>query len=223
MTVRIVPIFSSLLLVLSLGIPTGGAQVRPPVSLAVRPPAEPTSPPAQHVRNARYGYSFDLPAGWNFSRTDGDLSTFALDARSSLPSTHMREVAQIAFNPFPYSTFSGALFYASATPRSTALECSNQATAPVSHPVSTQIIGGIPFTHGYGEHGKICTESRDEVYTSLRGSACLRFDLIINTFCGGDVSGARDMTPRELDAVRLRLERILSTVQFQAAGALSIH
>src|SRR5947209_3938692 len=74
---------------------------------------EPTSPPAQHLHLQSSGISFDVPTGWSFSRTDGELSTFALDARSSLRSTRMRGVAALAFNPFPYSTFAGAFFYAS--------------------------------------------------------------------------------------------------------------
>ena len=62
-------------------------------------------------------------------------------------------------------------------------------------------------------------ESRDEVYTTLRGSSCLRFDLVINTFCGGEVSGARDMTAAELEAVRKRLEGILQSVHFDHGAA----
>lgn len=175
---------------------------------------EPTAPPPQHVHLLTSGLAFDLPAGWNLARRDGELSTFALDARSSRPNTHLLSVAQLAFNPFPYSTFSGALFYASATPHSTALGCSNQATAPASHPVTTAQIGNQSFKHGYNEHGEVCTEERDEIYTALRDNTCFRFDLVINTFCGGDVSGSRDLTPQQLEAIRHRLESILDTVTF---------
>ena len=183
--------------------------------LQPRTAPEPVSPPAQHVREPRTHLSFDLPPGWNLSRRDSDLSTFALDARSALANTQMHIVATLDFNPFPYSTFSGALFYVSATPRSTALACSNQSTAPASHPVTAPLLDGIPFRHGYSEHGSSCIESRDEVYTALRTGSCLRFDLVINTFCGGEVSGARDMTPAELEAVRKRLETVLNSVHFE--------
>ena len=195
----------------------GTAAAQQPRNLLARKPEifnEPTSPLPQHIHLLASGVSFDLPAGWNFARRDGELSTFALDARSSLPNTHFRSVAQLAFNPFPYSTFAGALFYASTTPHSTALQCSNQATAPASHPVSTAEIGSVPFKHGYNEHGEVCTEERDEIYTALRQDTCYRFDLVINTFCGGEVSGSRDLTPQQLDAVRHRLEGILQTVSF---------
>ena len=175
---------------------------------------EPTAPPPQHIHLLTSGLSFNLPAGWNVARRDGELSTFALDARSSLPSTRFRSVAQLAFNPFPYSTFSGALFYTSTTPHSTPLQCSNQATAPASHPISTVQVDSIPFKHGYNEHGEICTEERDEIYTALRNGTCYRFDLVINTFCGGEVSGSRDLTTQQLEAVRHRLETILNTVTF---------
>ncbi len=173
---------------------------------------EPTAPPPQHI----HLLSFDLPAGWNFARRDGELSTFSLDARSSLPNTHLLSTAQLAFNPFPYSTFAGAVFYASTTPHSTALQCSNQATAPASHPVTTALIGRENFKHGYNEHGEVCTEERDEVYTALRNKTCFRFDMVIHTFCGGDVSGSRDLTPQQLEAIRHRLESILDTVTFDA-------
>ena len=194
-----------------------GAAAQQPRSLLARKPDivnEPTAPLPQHIHLLASGISFNLPAGWNFARRDGELSTFALDARSSLPNTHFRSVAQLAFNPFPYSTFAGALFYTSTTPRSTALECSNQATAPASHPVTTAEIGNVAFRHGYNEHGEVCTEERDEVYTALRQGTCYRFDLVINTFCGGEVSGSRDLTSQQLDAVRRRLETVLNSVSF---------
>ncbi len=175
---------------------------------------EPTAPPPQHVHLLTPGLAFDLPAGWNFARRDGELSTFSLDARSSLPNTHLLSVAQLAFNPFPYSTFAGALFYTSTTPHSTALGCSNQATAPASHPVTTAQIGSVAFKHGYNEHGEVCTEERDEIYTALRGGTCFRFDLVINTFCGGEISGSRDLTSQQLEAIRHRLETVLNTVTF---------
>jgi hypothetical protein len=77
-------------------------------------------------------------------------------------------------------------------------------------------IGGVTFTRGYDERGKICTEGRDEIYTALRNDTCYRFDLVINTFCGGEVSGVREISRQELDSVRDRLESILATVRFDA-------
>jgi hypothetical protein len=176
---------------------------------------EPTTPPAQQFHDIRYGVSFQIPAAWNLSRKDSDLSTFSLDARTAPRTAQLRAVADIAFNPFPYSTFSGALFYFSVTPHTTAVQCTQQASAQAPRTVTTTQIGGIAFTHGYDEHGGICTESRDEIYTAQRNNACFRFDLVINTFCGGDAGGgARDITPRELEAVRKRMQSILDSVRF---------
>ncbi len=194
----------------------GYAQAPNPLArLAPKPVPEPTSPPARTVHDTRDQLSFDLPAGWNFSRHDGEFSTFALDARSALAQTQLHAAAALDFNPFPYSTFSGAFFYVSATLHATPLSCSNQATAPASHSAPPLEIGGAPFKRGYTEHGGSCIESRDEVYTAIRGTSCLRFDLVINTFCGGEVSGARDMTPAELEAVHKRMEGILHSVRFE--------
>lgn len=190
------------------------AQARPASERRPLPMPDPASPPARQIREQRAGISFTVPAGWNFSRKDGDLSTFALDARSSSPRTQMQGVAQIAFNPFPSSTFSGAMFYSSITPRSSAQACSSQASTG-ARPARAASIGGASFQHGYDEHGAVCTESRDEVYTALLGAVCYRFDLVINTFCGGEVSGARDMTDLELEAVRQRLEAILESVKLE--------
>ena len=128
----------------------------------------------------------------------------------------MRAVATIGFNPHPTSTFSGALFYFSVTPRSNEHDCHQQASDTAAHIISTEQVGGVPFTRGYDEHGKICTENRDEIYTALRNNACYRFDLVINSFCGGDVSGVREISNQELDAVRKRLQNILSTVKFDS-------
>lgn len=181
-------------------------------------PRDPSLPPPRHIHDIRYGVTFDLPAGWNVTERDGDVSTFALDARTAAGNARMREVAQLAFNPFPSSTFSGALFYFSVTPHSTERGCAAQASAQAPRVTGNANIGGITFAHGYDEHGAICTEARDEIYTALRRGACLRFDLVLNTFCGGDVSGVRSMSPAEIDAVRKRLENILTTVHFDPDG-----
>ncbi len=203
------------LLLVTIALQTSAQTPNPLARLAPKPVPEPTSPPARTVRDQRDRLSFDLPAGWNYSRQDGEFSTFSLDARSALAETQLRAAASLDFNPFPYSTFSGALFYVSATPHATPLSCANQAMAPQSHLSAPVELDGTTFKRGYYEHGGSCIESRDDVYTALRGSSCLRFDLVINTFCGGEVSGARDMTPEQMDAVRKRMEGVLRSVRFE--------
>jgi hypothetical protein len=199
------------------------AQTRPipgrpepvPPLLQGKPPApEPTTPPARPFHDARYGVSFTIPPAWNIDRRDGNVSTFNLDARNAAHTAQMRAVASIGFNPHPYSTFSGALFYFSVTPNVTANQCTAQAIAHAPHTVSSTQVAGVTFAHGYDEHGGICTESRDEIYTTERKDACYRFDAVINNFCGGDVSGVRDISDRELDDVRKRMQSILNTVRF---------
>jgi len=175
---------------------------------------EPSTPPAAPFHDARYGVSFTVPAAWNLTRKDRDVSTFALDARNAPRTTQMRAVATISFNPHPYSTFSGALFYFSVTPRTIPSDCAAQASAEPPHSVTTTRINDIPFTHGYDEHGGVCTESRDDIYTTPRDKICYRFDVVVNSFCGGDVSGVRDITPGELDSVRRRMQAILDSVRF---------
>jgi hypothetical protein len=128
----------------------------------------------------------------------------------------MRGLATISFNPHPTSTFSGALFYFSVVPRSSEVQCRDSAPAQAPRSVTTAKVGGAAFTHGYDEHGTICTESRDEIYTALRDGACYRFDLVVNTFCGGEVSGMREITPAQLSAVFNRLQGILATVTFDS-------
>ena len=199
------------------------AQTRPipgrpepvPPLLQGKPPApEPNMPPARPFHDARYGVSFTIPPAWNITRKDGDVSTFRLDARNAAHTAQMRAVASINFNPHPYSTFSGALFYYSVTPNVTANQCAAQAIVRAPRTAATTKVDGIPFSHGYDEHGSICTESRDEIYTTERNDACYRFDAVINNFCGGDVSGVQDITERELEDVRKRMQSILNTVRF---------
>ena len=191
-----------------------------PPLLQGKPPApEPNTPPARPFHDARYGVSFTIPPAWNITRKDGDVSTFRLDARNAAHTAQMRAVASISFNPHPYSTFSGALFYFSVTPNVTANQCAAQAIARAPHTVATTQVAGVPFTHGYDEHGGICTESRDEIYTTERNDACYRFDAVINNFCGGDVSGVRDITERELEDVRKRMQSIFNTVRFDTGNS----
>jgi hypothetical protein len=189
----------------------GKPEAVPPLLQPHAPAPEPTTPPAHPFHDNLYGITFTVPAAWNLTRKDAEVSTFALDARSAPRSAQMRAVANITFNPHPYSTFSGAFFYFSVTPRTSPAPCAFQASARTPN---TQQIGGIPFTHGHDEHGGICIESRDEIYTTPRNGACYRFDAVINTFCGGDVSGVKDITPGELDAVRQRMQTILDSVHF---------
>ncbi|WP_263365438.1 hypothetical protein [Edaphobacter bradus] len=199
------------LLLASLAAPLVHAQTKAAIPLSA---PEPTSPPASTFHDSRYGVTFQSPVGWTLTRRDAEVSTFANDAHTAASNTRMRGVATISFNPHPTSTFSGALFYFSVTPRSNDHDCRLQASGQTPRTVTTQQIGSLTFNHGYDEHGKICVEARDEIYTTLRNNTCYRFDLVINTFCGGEVSGVREISKAELDAVRQRLESILSTVHF---------
>jgi hypothetical protein len=194
--------------------PRGVPEAVPPLLQSHRPAAEPSTPPARPFRDSHYGVSFTIPAAWNLTRRDFEVSTFHLDARNAAHNAQLRAVATISFNPHPTSTFAGALFYFSVAPQTTANQCTAEASALAPHTVTTTRIGGLTFTHGYDEHGGICTESRDEIYTAPRNGACYRFDVVINNFCGGDVSGVRDITAGELDSVRHRMQTILDSVRF---------
>ena len=178
------------------------------------PAPDPTSPPARDVTDARDHLNFHLPAGWNLTTKDGEISTFHLDARSAPHRAQLRMVANMAFNPYPQSTFEGALFYVSSTPHSSVSACAMQIASKPFSPLPAAKIDGVDFTRGKDEHGTICIEARDVAYTALRGDSCLRFDLAINSFCGGDVSGAQDLTGQQLGALISRLQTILNTVHF---------
>jgi hypothetical protein len=156
-----------------------------------------------------------LPAGWNVSREDGELSTFRLDAITATSRTDMRLVAQLGSNPYPLSTFSGALFYLSLTPHSDASGCKAQAISKPAVPMGTEVIADRSFNHGATMHGTICTEARDSIFTAMHKGSCVRFDLVINSFCGGEVSGAQDMTEAQLADLQRRLHDILQTVRFE--------
>ncbi len=177
-----------------------------------------TPPPPTHTfHDPTYHLSFDYPANWTFSQTDHEISTFHLDARSALRNARLRAVVAMPENPFPESTFSGAYVYFSVTPHSSAPSCAKQAVPARStdKPGASQI-NDIPFTHGRDEQRNICIVQRDEIYTTNRRGSCYRFDLAINNFCGGEVSGVKNITPQELDQVRTRLESILSTIRFDS-------
>ena len=175
---------------------------------------DPKSPAARTVEDAVAGVSFRLPAGWNMERRDGELSTFHLDARTVPARARLRLVANMSWNPFPRSTFSGALFYVSVTPRSSAVSCAAQTTTAPDTKIPGAVIDDVKFSRGKDEHGGICTEARDIAYTAYRRGSCLRFDLAVNTFCGGEVSGAQDITDKQLTAVFGRMEGILQTLRF---------
>jgi hypothetical protein len=173
------------------------------------------APPATHTfHDPIYHLSFDYPANWNFSRTDREISTFHLDARSAPRSSLMRAVAAMPENPFPASTFSGAYVYFSVAPHTSATACAQQAAAtPSGKPTRPVAIADIPFAHGHDQQKDVCTTQRDEIYTTRHRGTCYRFDLAINNFCS-EVSGVKDITPAELDQVTARLQSILNTIRF---------
>lgn len=177
----------------------------------------PTAPPdtatTHDFKDGHFGVKFQVPAGWSLSRKDGLVSTFHNDARSATPGAQVRGIASLDFNPYPYSTLSGAVFYYSVTPHSSDKECAEEAN-PSNMPTDLQDIGGMRFTHGHDEHGDICVEARDEVYTAYRKGSCYRFDMEINTFCAIS-SGAQEITEMQLQSLNQRMADILSTVTLE--------
>ncbi len=176
---------------------------------------EPQDPPPQNYVDPVSHLYFHLGPGFRLERKDKELSTFHLDARSAPAKARLRAVAMMEFNPFPASTFSGGLISYSVTPGLTAAACEAQVRVKPEKPLMTMKVDGVPFWRGLDEHGGICTESRNVTYTAERGRSCIRFDLTVNTFCGGEVSGAVDMTDLELADVFRRLEQVLKTVEFR--------
>lgn len=176
----------------------------------------PTAPPPtaapQGFKDGHFGVKFQVPPGWSLNRKDGLVSTFHEDARSATSKAQVRGIASLDFNPYPYSTLSGAVFYFSVEPHTNDAECAKEASAENSLPTDVQNIGGMQFTHGHDEHGDICVEARDEVYTAYRKGACYRFDMEINTFCAIS-SGAQEITTRQIESLNKRMVDILSTVQ----------
>jgi hypothetical protein len=218
------------LIALTLPLYVAVAQKASKSSQPTKPVPVPESAPAgateQIFSDKHYKVSFRTPPGWEVTHKDGQISTFHMDARSAPPQTKLRGAAMIDFNPFPYSTLAGAIFYFSVEQKTTDEECSAQATGfglqpdvakpEIETPATSahkdvQDIAGMDFAHGHDEHGDICIEARDEVYTTWRKHSCYRFDLAMNTFCP-EASGAQPITAKQIHDVNQRLTEILSTV-----------
>ncbi len=174
-------------------------------------PEHPT-PAATDFHDAKYRLGFHVPAGWNFVRKDGALSNFGVDVRTTNRQLDVRGVASLNYNPYPVSTFSSATFYYSVVPRATAAVCAAQATTSHLKPRPDVHVAGIAFKHGKDEHGAVCTESRDEVFTAMQGKSCLRFDLVVNTFCAQS-SGAMEISGSQLSDIDTRLANILGSLK----------
>ena len=180
-------------------------------------PANPDPATARSFLDPKYRVGFTVPAGWNFEKKDGLLSNFGIDTRTARRRTDVRGVAAINFNPWPVSTFAGAIFYYSVIPRADKQMCAAQAATRPVKPLADATIDGMPFHHGHDKHGTVCTEARDDVYTAMQGNACLRFDLVVNTFCA-ETSGAMEITPRQLEDVDHRLAGLLGSVTLGAGS-----
>ena len=176
-------------------------------------PNEPSNlqPAALIFRDSKYRVTYRVPAGWDTEHKDGILSDLEKDVRSANRSMQVRGVSAINYNPYPPTTFSGALFYFSVMPNATAQSCGVLATTGKLKPKPDVTIAGMNFKHGQDQHGGMCTESRDEVFTTLKGNACLRFDLVVNTFCS-ESSGAMEMNAQQLGDVNTRLANILGSI-----------
>ncbi|WP_128913981.1 hypothetical protein [Granulicella sibirica] len=177
------------------------------------------------IHDAPDHLTFDVPTTWTIAAHDHELSTFHHEARTAPPNTRFRFVAAIAENPFPLSTFSGAHLYVSLIPKLDKVQCAAQVNPPpslartyVPQPEALSetvpVVGDRKANHGHDEHGTLCTEYRDDIYTLSVRNGCLRFDLAMNNFCGGEVSGVRDMTQDEILSVRHQMETILNSVHF---------
>lgn len=179
-------------------------------------PDEPANlqPAATTVRDAKYKISYQVPAGWDTERKDGILSTLRKDVRSANAGMQVRGVSAINYNPYPPTTFSGALFYYSVMPKATAQSCAALATTAHLKPQPDVTVNGLTFKHGHDQHGGMCTESRDEVFTTLAGKTCLRFDLVVNTFCQQS-SGAMELNAQQLGDVHTRLANMLGSIQIK--------
>jgi hypothetical protein len=164
----------------------------------------------QDFRDPQFGVRFKVPPGWEIARHDHEVSTFRMDARTAPPNLQMRSVVSLEFNPFPQTNLAGALFYFSVEKHAKAAECVQQATGK-GEPADTLQIGGMNFVHGHDEHGGVCVEARDEIYTAYRKGACYRFDLELNTFCAVS-SGAAEMNDKQIADIEARMTGILSTV-----------
>ena len=190
----------------------------PPVRHSA-PPREPNDPPAREVHDPHGPLSLHLPAGWDLSTKDGEFSTFNLDARTAPRNAQLHLVASLAFNPYPQSTFSGARLYVSSASMHSAAACAAQTHTGNFQSLPPTTLDGVAFAGGKDEYGHSCTEVRDVAYTALLHGSCLRLDLVVNSFCGGEVSGAQDLTAAQLDSLYRRLQAILSTVHFKQGSA----
>jgi hypothetical protein len=179
-------------------------------------PDEPTNPQpaALDFHDPKYKLSMHIPAGWNFEKKDGALSDFAKEVRSAPRGLDVRGVASINYNPYPPTTFAGATFYYSVMPKSDSVTCAAMATAGKLKPQKDVVVAGKPFKHGQDSYGTICTEARDEVYTALQGKSCLRFDLVINTFCHAS-SGALEISPKQINDIDGRMAKMLDSIRLE--------
>lgn len=178
-------------------------------------PKEPAElkPAARTFVDRKYKLHFEVPGGWDLEHKDGYLSNFSHDSRDTVPGLDVRGVAAINYNPWPPTTFSGALFYYSVKAKSNAADCEGQTKSGSVHAVAPALIDGVKFNHGRDEYGIGCIQSRIDVFTTLRGNACIRFDMVINTYCASN-SGAVEINARQLGDVQSRLAKILGSIRF---------
>ena len=167
-----------------------------------------TRPPLPHL--------LPLPADWNFTRRDGEVSTFRLDARSAprsansapspaMPSTH---------SPPPPSPEPRLLQrHSRASPPPPALRRPRPPSPhrPRHHPAKTR--SRRPLHPRLRRAGRHLHRSRDEIYTTFR-TAPATASTSPSTTSAAAKSAASKTSPRPNRPVRNRQESILNTIRF---------
>ena len=179
--------------------------------------APPATATTHDFKDGHFGVKFQVPAGWSLNRKDGVVSTFHNDARSASAGGQGARHCEPGLQSLSVLDVerSGVLLQRDAAlERRGVREGGRPENVPVTVSTDVQDIGGMRFTHGHDEHGEICVEARDEVYTAYRKGSCYRFDMEINTFCAIS-SGAQEITERQLQSLNQRMADILSTVTLE--------
>jgi len=127
--------------------------------------------------------------------------------------------------PYRNTNFTNGWFFYRVVPGSNQRQCDRKADL-ADDPSTVQenewkagwtVIGGVRFRHGRGGEAGLCNRSTQDVYAAVHSGRCYVFEKQINTTCE-NVSGLRDITPKELAEINKAFDSIMQSVRLRNVG-----
>ena len=118
---------------------------------------------------------------------------------------------------YPNTNLAGVQFSYAVLPTATEQQCQDAAKNGGNIDKSTsERINGVNYLHVSTDSAGMCHQVAEEIYAASHAGRCYLFDALIETICADTIEGARNITPAEINTVKLQLQHIMQSVKLDA-------